>query len=363
MSTTRNQRPRQMLIHVADDVLPIREEERPICEDWLRSIGFFAPGEDEELWHTIVRNWERFLKATKTKITGSGASRRVTQSAAAKQREAVKQAFWDRIDGLEALSERWSVKSRLMLNQSAEGPDARQSKSLAAIWLLEKWRRFQSMWTSFICFLTWSIKVDEESLEEMRLNLDDEKKEDLLDLGVMCWFMNDDDPGDIIQGVLIRMITDESVNVRMNPLLWWTAILVRSAISDEEEGFISRGRFSLNILPLDVDIRDRIGAIGHYSKVLILDKAFQWWQKGRVGRQVWLEEVLRDLNAADNEWLNDENGQRPDDQLDRRTCLPPWRKMMLEHLGKEGQDCLGQNEGTAMWKVRTLLCLLRRVRE
>ena len=56
MATTRNERPRQMLMHVADDVLPIREEERPICEDWLQSIGFLAPGEDEELWHTIVRN-------------------------------------------------------------------------------------------------------------------------------------------------------------------------------------------------------------------------------------------------------------------------------------------------------------------
>ena len=116
-------------------------------------------------------------------------------------------------------------------------------------------------------------------------------------------------------------------------------------------------------MPLDIDIRDRIEAIRHYSKVLILDKAFQGWQKGRVGRQVWLEEVLRDLNAADNEWLNEENGQLPDDQLDRRTCLSPRWKMMLEHLGKEGQDWLGQNEGTVMWKVRTLLCSLRRVRD
>ncbi|KAJ4265253.1 hypothetical protein NW764_015664 [Fusarium oxysporum] len=273
------------------------------------------------------------------------------------------------MEGFETLSERWPVKARLALNQSAEGPDARPFESLAAIWLLQKRRRFQSMWTGLICFLAWSIKVDEESLEEMGLNLDEEKKEDLLDLELMVmpgsdWFMNDDDPGDIIQGFLTRMITDESVNVRMNPLLWWTAILVRSAISDEEEeDFISRGRFSMNILPLGVDIRDRIEAIGHYSKVLILGKAFQGWQKGRVRRQVWLEEVLRDLNVADNQWLNEENGQRPDDQLDRRTCLSPGWKMMLEHLGKEGQDGLGQNEGTAVWKARTLLCSLRRVRE
>ncbi|KAH7248398.1 hypothetical protein B0J15DRAFT_514441 [Fusarium solani] len=207
----------------------------------------------------IVRSWERLLKATKTRITG------------------------------------------------AEGPDARPFESLAAIWLLQKRRRFY--------------------LEETGLNLDDEKKEDLLDLGVMVmpglgWFMNDDDLGDIIQGFLTRIITDES-----------------EPISDEEEDFISRGRFSMNILPLDVDIKGRIEAIGHYSKVLILDKPFQGWQKGR------------------------ENGQRLDDQLDRRTCLSPGWKMMLEHLGKEGQDWLGQNEGAVMWEVRTLLFSLRRVRE
>ncbi|KAH6985570.1 hypothetical protein EDB80DRAFT_733096 [Ilyonectria destructans] len=369
MAVRRDERPRQTLMRAADDVPPIRAEERPICEEWLRSIGFLAPGQDEELWHTIVGNWERFLKATKTRITGSGASRRVIQSAAAKQREAVKQAFWDRIDGLEALSERWPVKARLTLNQSVEGPDARPFESLAAIWLLEKRRRFQSMWTGLICFLAWSIKNDEESLEEMGLELDEEEKEDVLDLGMTVmpgsdWFMGDDDPGDILQGFLTRMITGESVNARMNPLLWWTAILVRSAISGEgEEDFISRGRFSMNILPLDVDIRDRIEAVGYYSKVLILDKAFKGWQKGRVGRDVWLEEVLRDLNATDNEWLNEKNGQRPDDQLDRRTCLSPGWKMMLEHLGKEGHEWLGQNEGTVMWEVRRLLSSLRRVRE
>ena len=71
------------------------------------------------------------------------------------------------------------------------------------------------MWIGLICFLAWSIKVHEESLEEMGLNLDEEKKEDLLDLGVMAmpglgWFMNDDGLGDIIQGFLTRIITDES---------------------------------------------------------------------------------------------------------------------------------------------------------
>ncbi|KAH6972647.1 hypothetical protein EDB80DRAFT_758072 [Ilyonectria destructans] len=322
-----NERPNQILMLVAEDVVPIMAEERPLCEEWLRSIGFLAPGEDEE----------RFLKATKTRITGSGAARRVVQSADAKQREAIKQTFWDRIDGLEALSER----------------------------VLGRRRRFQSMWTGLACFLVWCIKEDDESLEEMGLELDEEDMEDVLDVMVAAtpgrgWVMDNDDPGDALQGLFAKALTDRSAKVQSNLLLWWTAILIRSAISEEgKEDYISRGKFSMNILPMDVDIRDRIEAIVHYSKVLILDKAFQGWQRGRVGR----EEVQRDLNAVDNEWLNEEDGQRPDSRLERRTCLTPGWKMMLEHLGKEGEAWLGGKEGTVMWEVRRLLGPLRRARQ
>lgn len=63
-------------MHVADDVPPVRAEERPMYKKWLRVIGFLAPGEDEELWHAILRNWELFLKATSTRIIRSGAARR-----------------------------------------------------------------------------------------------------------------------------------------------------------------------------------------------------------------------------------------------------------------------------------------------
>jgi hypothetical protein len=79
---------------------------------------------------------------------------------------------------------------------------------------------------------------------------------------------------------------------RKNLLLWWTSILVRSVISgDKTKDFISRGIISINILPPDVDIKGRIEAIGHYSKVLILDKAFIGWRTGRPNRKVLAEEI------------------------------------------------------------------------
>lgn len=54
------------------------------------------------------------------------------------------------------------------------------------------------MWAGLVCVLVWSIKEKEESLEEMGLVLDEDGKEDVLDVvvavtpGSGC-FMNDDD--------------------------------------------------------------------------------------------------------------------------------------------------------------------------
>ncbi|KAH7130870.1 hypothetical protein EDB81DRAFT_660649, partial [Dactylonectria macrodidyma] len=74
-----------------------------------------------------------------------GSARQFVQSADAKQCEAIKQTYWERIDEFEALSERYPEKTHFTLNQSAEGPDARPFESLAAKQLLGKRRRFQSM--------------------------------------------------------------------------------------------------------------------------------------------------------------------------------------------------------------------------
>ncbi|KAF4984327.1 hypothetical protein FDECE_17114 [Fusarium decemcellulare] len=295
MATAGNSRSTQILLDVSDDVLPIRDEEQPICEEWLRSVGFLVPGEEQEVWKAIVQNWERFLKATRTKIMGSGASRRLVQK------------------------------------------HGRQEAQ------------------------------DEETLEDMGLELNDEDEEDIVDIGLAVdpspsLFMDDDDPSDLIQGFLTRLIMDESAVARKNPLLWWTAILVRSAISGgEEKDFISRGTISMNMLPPDVDIRGRVEAIRHYSKVFVLDKAFTGWRTGRPGREVWAEEIAQELLTVDTEWLNNENGRRPDDRLDRRTCLSPAWKRILEHLEQEGATWLGQKEGTTMGEIGRLLSSLRGV--
>jgi len=194
-------------------------------------------------------------------------------------------------------------------------------------------------------------------LGEMGLVLDDKQVDDVLNvIQAVQW-----DPTGVqnaIQTLLTNAITMEGATSQNNPVLWWMAILVRSAISTGDD-YISHGSFNLNILPEDLDIRDRGEAMGHYSKVLILDRAFRQWD----GRHAWVMQIQRDLNLVNNEWLNREDGPRPDGGMDTRTCSSIGWTRMLEHLQQEGETWLGGPGKTAMSEIGRLRRDLRRVEE
>ena len=351
------------------DVLPIKVAERSACERWLDSVGFLAAGKDDKAWEAIKRSWVSFLSATSTKPDPVLASnRKVVQfhdigeesseerkkrfGMDRKQRRRIQVAFWHRVDELEALSERWPAAARRILNQSTDGPDAQPFTSLASKWLLPRRRRFQAIWTSLVCFLAHSL--DEGTLEEMGLVLNEEQEHDVLD--VMQAAMPENGWWDkmglqaAIQSLLTKAIMDSHATAQNNPVLWWAAILVRSALSEGDGDYISRGRFLMNILPMDVNIGERIEAVEHYSKVLVLDQAFGRWE----GTTERIREVEGDLNAVDNWWLNADSGPRPDDSLDKRTCSSLGWKEMLRHLKQEGKAWLGGTEGTLMYEVTRL---------
>lgn len=55
-------------INERHDIPPIcGEGERQAAIDWLREVGFLVPGEDDETWGRIRRNWLSFLSATSPK--------------------------------------------------------------------------------------------------------------------------------------------------------------------------------------------------------------------------------------------------------------------------------------------------------
>ena len=82
----------------------------------------------------------------------------------------------------------------------------------------------------------------------------------------LCWIW------ETILSFPTKALVKKISTARNNPLVWWVAILVRSTISGEED-FISSGRFNKNPMPIDLDMGG-LGAMVHYSKVFVLDYAF-----------------------------------------------------------------------------------------
>lgn len=84
----------------------------------------------------------------------------------------------------------------------------------------------------------------------------------------MCW----DQVGlaTSIWELLLRAMREMAVAPPDNVVMWWDAILVRSALLGQEEGanYISQGQFNMNMLPMDLG--ERLDAIIHCSKVFFL---------------------------------------------------------------------------------------------
>lgn len=107
-----------------------------------------------------------------------------------------------------------------------------------------------------------------------------------------------------------------------------------------EEDYISKGRFNMDPLPMDVDLTRRVEAVIYYSKVLMLNHTFLHWNPTPWS---WILEVQSDLNSVDNECLNNEYGIRPDAAADTNLCEPC--------LAISACSSATPNEG-ALWRQR-----------
>ena len=348
------------------DVPPLRDADRSGCEAWLSSIDFLWPSTDDIVWDKIQKNWISFLTATSLKPnTILAPNRKVVRihpesvNANAQRfrqdrlfRRKVQKALWERIDSLEALSERWPPRPRLILNQATDETAVSPFESLVPNPLLRWQRRLNAVWTSLVCFLLYS--SDEGTLDEMGLHLNEDLADDILDIK-QDELMSGCEQGKInlqasIHALLTRLITDTTATPHGNPLLWWMAILVRSAISDGPDDYISRGIFNMNMLPMDLDMRGRVKAVEHYCKVFILNYTFSTWDTNEQS----LSEVQSQLNQVDNNWIEDDNATRPPASLDSRTCQSPAWRDLLHHLRGNCRKFLGRREGTVMHQIRLL---------
>lgn len=340
--------------YVNYDAPPMKPEQRPACEAWLRSIDFLVPGgRHERQWKAIQKNWIGFLSCHTEERT---------------RLHKWHLPFSLHLDDKEALTERWPPSARLELNRCADGPEAGAFKSLAARWDLEERRRLQTVWCSLFMFLLYSTKT--RSWRAMGLEIGMGKGFDtgavLASMNDLLFHGDDDDPRrqQLTCNLLLHWLSDEAgTTPRTNGLLWWTAVLVRSALSVHDGGgddYISHANVHIHRLlhgsmgmPMDLDILDRIKALRHYAKVLVLAEGVRWEGKVMPG---WLGWVLieRDLRGVNLSWIHQEFECRPDDSGDiRDTSSEEWVKM-LDHISEIGKEFLGQEPWTVMHKINRL---------
>lgn len=352
------------------DTPAIKDAQRPACEAWLQEIDFLAPGgQDEAVWKEIKRYWAAFITATR-------------RPGGVHNRRAVQRAVWGWMDEREGLSERWPEEARRRLNCAADGPGAGPFESLAPKWQLERRRRQQTVWTSLVCFLEWA--YHEGALGRMGLDLpaadmtsrrsEQAKEKDehgnlLVELVEALVFAGDRAQVEACIGSLLSdTLARDTVRkprrymAQTNILIWWTAVLVRSAVAkaNEPDDYISRGGFPSNILAVDVDIQGRVEALRHSCKVIAVDVAMAGLvAAARNSRPQSLDrqrvvELGAALDMVDNSWIDGDGPNRraaSGVQADMESGL--W-ETVLGVVEASWRKQLGGLEGTAMCEINRL---------
>jgi hypothetical protein len=198
------------------------------------------------------------------------------------------------------------------------------------------------------------------TLEEMGLDISEKMSESILDVAEAEAFHGaigqspDREIGPVEGAVMelaAELVTQRNATCRNNPLLWWVGILVQSSLQTGADDYISRGRFNVNILPMDQDIRARLEALLHYSKVLVLDYTMTTWTASRPR----LMEVRGDMAAIDLDWINADDDQRPKANAYRHDCKSEAWKDILKHLQRQCNLYLGKEQGTVVGQLRLLV--------
>ncbi|EXJ57158.1 hypothetical protein A1O7_07503 [Cladophialophora yegresii CBS 114405] len=311
---------------------------------WLNGAG----GPIDEQWIAVKRNWINFLSATSTRPDATlaptpNATHSDNEQPSGREhdierfhhdrrvRAAIQVAIFNAFDREERLAERWPQQARLILNRAGCSTATQPFRTLRATADLGKRRRYQAVWASLVCFLVFA-HGNQDMLDEMGLVLAEHTEDEVIDILAAIDTGIQSELDAAVRVLCVNMITDHAPTASKNPLFWWLTVLVRSAIEPlQEMDYISRGRFLMNILSMDLDLCGRLEAIQHYAKVLVLDKALDLW---RPYSDDWALQVNRDLDAANLDWLDEGKDQPLFDEDDPRTCDSSAWRSMLENLNR-----------------------------
>lgn len=309
-------------------------------DTWLSSAG----GPTKEQWDTIKRNWISFLSATSIRPSADLAPNRRQSPKVGllsdndridekrferdcRIRSCVQVATYKVFDLMEWEAETWPRQARLIVSQACDSSATEPFQTLRARANLGKRRRYQSVWASLVCFLVYCYDNSIGS-KDMGLQLNGTTKNAIVNIvnSIKTGKVGEVDRSvaAFCEDIFQALVTTASENA----ILWWLTVLVRSATDQSPDlDYISQGRFLMNILPMDLNLHDRIEAIRHYAKVFVLDLLEQSEQIPR--DQMF--EISCDRHSHNPDWLDDDPAQRPSDDNDpRRRDSQAWATVLDE---------------------------------
>ncbi|KAF5123950.1 hypothetical protein E5D57_011870 [Metarhizium anisopliae] len=356
--------------------------ERVLCETWLRTIDFLVPGRDDNTWCKIQENWSAFLSASSRQPSHlppefqglrSISGREETLEETRKRlhltrqgRQAIDFCIRNRMDRYEARTDKW------LLN-TFDGINTRLYIALVSLAAPEDCdirQHYHTSLTGFISFLVYS--HENGMLREMGLKLDHTRRSDLkllvssMGTTESCMDKSLDTTDydclwDRIEWIMRWSNNfDEDADPRHEPLLWWTAVLVRAAIAErwEQEEFSNIGD-DRNPLPENLGIREHIDAIMHCYRVYLLNESYKYWRTcakeasaGEVGGPSYNKNNDKDNRILN--WLEGVEGQELHARSDMRSCSSDSWPELLSRMIMDLDDCLGPHRETSLTKIQVL---------
>jgi hypothetical protein len=281
-----------------------------ILEEWYRSAGF-----TDAQQQAIAEARQRF-HATNGPTT-KGIIHRIAV--------AVIQTF----TGSNAMVERWPSQIRKLMNQFSRFPaqPAKEFETWARPRDLEKRKQAVSVWTSLLAFLVfnWKSYGADGALESMGLNLSWTLKDDI---DAIRYYAKSGRSlkvlGEMTTTFFVKVIKDATATPRTNPLTWWLAVLTQTEVLDDQP------RWTVADLQDTLSFSQKLEAIDHYARVLVLEDAFYRWIDMPGVSPAEKKKLQDSLNEVSISWVDQDAERPPVDPLVevrsyRQMGSPEWR--------------------------------------
>lgn len=263
-----------------------------------------------------------------------------------------------------SVTERWPETVRIMLNRIYVGAQDVNPTPFDS-WYgppgLEKRKQATRVWTELIMFLvleyqihniTWinddtlQMKGPGGGLPDMGLHLSEDMGDDIVDM-VNGQLYGPTFMKNAVHQMCLSLVMHRCTTPSHSPLLFWVGLILQT------EEFGEQSRFTFNGIEDTLCTREKLEALVHYARVLILDHAYMSWLESVSDE--WREALELAVNRSGRSWV-DKGEPRPADlQGDPDDIGEPFWRAFIEHFDKLSKKWIVKDSRSPIGVILKLL--------